>query len=77
MRRNFGEHLANPNSRGRVLTLAAVARELDIPVATVYRMVRQGQLQAVKFGSKGFWRVERIALDEYVAARGDAAVSAE
>lgn len=62
--------MANPNSRGRFPTLAAVARELDIPVASAYRMVRQCQLQAVNFGSKGFWRVERIVLDQYLADRG-------
>lgn len=66
MRRNFGERLANPNSQGPVLTVAAVARELDVPTATAYRWVREGKIVGVKLGTKGFWRVERTELDSYL-----------
>jgi excisionase family DNA binding protein len=38
-----------------------VARLLDLSRRTIYRMIRDGRLQAVKWGS-GPWRISREAL---------------
>jgi excisionase family DNA binding protein len=53
----------------RFLTLDEVAEELAVTKAQIYAMVRSGELAAVKIGTKGHWRVERVKLEEYMAAR--------
>lgn len=51
----------------RFLKLPEVAEILDVTESQVYAMVRSGDLAAVKLGAKGHWRVERDALEAYIA----------
>ncbi|MDQ4051704.1 MAG: helix-turn-helix domain-containing protein [Actinomycetota bacterium] len=50
----------------RFLTLADVAEVLNTSVAQVYAMVRRGELEAIKIGGRGQWRVEASKLEEYI-----------
>ena len=61
----WGERRENPNSTGRFLGIRAVARELGVRPDDVYRLIRRGELPAVKLGGKGCWRIERSALDAH------------
>ena len=51
----------------RFLTLADVAEILNISASQVYALVRNDELQAVKIGGRGQWRVEVDKLEEYIA----------
>jgi excisionase family DNA binding protein len=48
------------------LTLHEVAERLHISQSTLYRLVRSGQLPAIKLAAQ--WRVSEEALAEYVAS---------
>ena len=51
----------------RFLQLADVAEILDISASQTYALVRSGELPAIKIGGRGQWRVERQALEDYIA----------
>ncbi len=51
----------------RFLTLADVAEVLNTSSAQVYALVRRGDLEAIKIGGRGQWRVESSKLEEYIA----------
>ena len=51
----------------RFLTLADVAEVLNTSSAQVYAMVRRGDLEAIKIGGRGQWRVESSKLEDYIA----------
>lgn len=48
------------------LTLADVADILKTSVAQVYAMVRRGELQGMKIGGRGQWRVAETELEDYI-----------
>ncbi|MGI8870665.1 MAG: helix-turn-helix domain-containing protein [Mycobacteriales bacterium] len=50
----------------RFLTLADVAEVLNVSDKQVYALVRNGDLEAIKLGGKGMWRVEAPKLEEYI-----------
>lgn len=50
----------------RFLLLADVAEILNISSAQVYALVRRGDLDAVKIGGRGAWRVETTELEAYI-----------
>lgn len=50
----------------RFLQLSDVAEVLNISSAQVYALVRRGDLQAIKIGGRGQWRVEASALEDYI-----------
>ena len=50
----------------RFLTLADVAEILATSSAQVYALVRRGELEAIKIGGRGQWRVEAAKLEEYI-----------
>jgi len=50
----------------RFLTLADVAEVLNTSSAQVYALVRRGELQAIKIGGRGQWRVEASKLEEFI-----------
>jgi excisionase family DNA binding protein len=58
--------VASP-SGPRFLQLADVAEVLNISSSQVYALVRKGDLEAVKIGGRGQWRVEASKLEEYIA----------
>jgi excisionase family DNA binding protein len=51
----------------RFLTLADVAEVLNISTSQVYALVRNRELEAIKIGGRGQWRVERDRLEDYIA----------
>ncbi len=51
----------------RFLTLDDVAEVLNISTSQAYALVRNQELQAIKIGGRGQWRVERDRLEEYIA----------
>jgi excisionase family DNA binding protein len=53
----------------RFLTLDDVAEELVTSRAQVYVLVRSGELEAIKIGGRGRWRVERVKLEEWISER--------
>lgn len=56
---------------GRFLTLADVAEVLNISASQTYALVRNGDLEAIKVGGRGQWRVEREKLESYIARMYD------
>jgi excisionase family DNA binding protein len=58
----------SPNSLGRFLTLSDTAEILNISASQAYALVRSGELPAIKIGSHGHWRVERVILESYIEA---------
>lgn len=50
----------------RFLTLADVAEVLNISDSQTYALVRNGDLDAIKIGGRGQWRVEREKLEAYI-----------
>jgi excisionase family DNA binding protein len=55
----------------RFLTLADVAEVLNISSSQTYALVRSGDLEAIKIGGRGQWRVEREKLEGYIARMYD------
>ena len=51
----------------RFLQLADVAEVLNISSSQVYALVRNGDLDAIKIGGRGQWRVEASKLEDYIA----------
>jgi excisionase family DNA binding protein len=50
----------------RFLRLSDVAEVLNISSSQVYSLVRRGDLDAIKIGGRGQWRVEASALEDYI-----------
>ena len=55
----------------RFLTLADVADVLNISASQTYALVRSGELEAIKVGGRGQWRVEREKLEKYISRMYD------
>ncbi|MDQ6936183.1 MAG: helix-turn-helix domain-containing protein [Actinomycetota bacterium] len=55
----------------RFLTLADVADVLNISASQTYALVRSGELEAIKIGGRGQWRVERQRLEDYITRMYD------
>jgi len=51
----------------RFLTLDDVARVLSTSRAQIYALVRRRDLEALKLGGRGQWRVERDRLEAFIA----------
>lgn len=60
-----------PMHSDRFLTLADVAEILNISGSQTYALVRNKQLEAIKIGGRGQWRVERTKLEEFIARMYD------
>jgi excisionase family DNA binding protein len=55
----------------RFLTLTDVAEVLNISMSQTYALVRNGELEAIKIGGRGQYRVEREKLESYIARMYD------
>lgn len=51
----------------RFLTLDDVADVLNISNSQAYALVRNKELEAIKIGGRGQWRVERDKLEDYIS----------
>lgn len=54
---------------GRFLTIADTAEVLNVSVSHAYSLVRSGELPAIRFGSRGQWRIEKDVLESYIEAK--------
>lgn len=54
----------NPVPRERLLTVAEVAEHMRVSSMTVYRLIKAGQLKAVRVGKN--YRIRTSDLDEYL-----------
>lgn len=55
----------------RFLTLADVAEILNISGSQTYALVRNKEIEAIKIGGRGQWRVEKAKLEEYICRMYD------
>ena len=55
-----------PLFRAKVLTLCEAALLADRPVDELKRAIREGRLRATR---RGWWRIERRDLDDYLRSR--------
>lgn len=55
----------------RFLTPADVAEVLNISMSQTMALLRTGELQGIKIGGRGQWRVEREKLESYIARMYD------
>ena len=62
----------NANSTGRFLSVGQAATELGMTPARCRRMIRTGQIAAIRIGSLGVWRIERTTISTVTNAGGDA-----
>ena len=53
----------------RFLRLEDVAEELKVKLPQVRALVKSGELPAIQIGGRGMWRVERVALENYIEER--------
>lgn len=51
---------------GRFLTIADAAEILAVDVAAVDELIRSGELPAIRVGSAGPWRIERVQLEVWI-----------
>lgn len=51
---------------GRFLTVADAAELLAVDVQTVDDLIRSGELPAIRVGSSGPWRIERVQLEVWI-----------
>jgi excisionase family DNA binding protein len=58
--------MAATPSGARFLQLSDVAEILNISSSQVYALVRGGDIEAVKIGGRGQWRVEATQLEAYI-----------
>ncbi|WP_422390214.1 helix-turn-helix domain-containing protein [Arthrobacter sp. N1] len=52
----------------RFLTLRQVADELNTGEPVIRGLIRSGELPAIQVGGRGQWRIERVKLEEFIAA---------
>ena len=57
--------MASARVRSRFLTVSEVADLLRVSTMTVYRLIKAGELSAVRIGKS--YRVEESAIDAYLA----------
>ena len=50
----------------KFFTLPDVAEQLNISMSQTRALVRSGDLEAIKIGGKGQWRIEEAKLEEYI-----------
>jgi excisionase family DNA binding protein len=61
-----GAHDGERTLRGRLLTVAEVADVLRVSTMTVYRLIKSGDLAAIRVGKS--YRITEPTLQEYLAS---------
>jgi len=59
----------SPDSIGRFLTIGDASEILNISSDEVLDLVRSTELPAIRVGSPRRWRIERTALEDFIAAK--------
>lgn len=59
----------SPDSIGRFLTIGDASEILNISSDEVLDLVRSTELPAIRVGSPRRWRIERAALEDFIAAK--------
>lgn len=55
-----------PSGGPRFLKLTDVAEVLNVTTRQVYALVRSGDLRGIQVGGRNQWRVEDVALEDYI-----------
>ena len=55
-----------PTDQPRFLKLTDVAEVLNVTTRQVYALVRSGDLRGIQVGGRNQWRVEDVALEDYI-----------
>ena len=64
-------HMAQPPAEPRFLTVAEVASHMRVSTMTVYRLIKAGDMAAVRVGKS--YRVREDDVDRYLSSRYNAA----
>ncbi|MCB1014126.1 MAG: helix-turn-helix domain-containing protein [Acidimicrobiales bacterium] len=59
--------MAQSNARSRLLTVAEVASLMRVSTMTVYRLIKAGDLAAIRVGKS--YRIKEDDVDAFIAAR--------
>lgn len=59
----------SPDSIGRFLTVSDASEVLNISADEVLDLVRSSELPAIRVGSPRRWRIERTALEDFIAGK--------
>ena len=59
--------MAQPPARSRFLTVAEVADQMRVSTMTVYRLIKAGEIGAVRVGKS--YRISEDDMDRYLASR--------
>ncbi|HMQ28442.1 MAG TPA: helix-turn-helix domain-containing protein [Acidimicrobiales bacterium] len=59
--------LSQSNARSRLLTVAEVASLMRVSTMTVYRLIKAGDLAAIRVGKS--YRIKEDDVDAFIAAR--------
>ncbi len=59
--------MAQSNARSRLLTVAEVASLMRVSTMTVYRLIKAGDLAAIRVGKS--YRIKEDDVDGFIAAR--------
>jgi excisionase family DNA binding protein len=59
----------SPDSIGRFLTVVDASEVLNISSDEVLELVRSAELPAIRVGTPRRWRIERIALEDFIAGK--------
>lgn len=66
MRSSMIDALENPHVTPEVLTTAQVAQVMRVHPETIRRLIRTGQLKAIKWHQQGTYRVLRSELNRFL-----------
>lgn len=61
------DHHVTENQRPRYLTVAEVAQDMRVSTMTVYRLIKSGELAAVRVGKS--YRIRATDLDQFLDSR--------
>lgn len=61
--------VVSPDSIGRFLTIDDASEVLNISSAEILDLVRTSELPAIRVGSPRRWRIERSALEDFIAGK--------
>ena len=66
---SWGRFLRQPRSNRQLLTVAEVAGYLTLSKRTVYRLIDEGELQAIKVTEGGHYRVPLSSVAQFLTRR--------
>ena len=68
--------MQDSQTTAKMLTVRQVADRLGVSTVTLSRMLKRGEIRAVRINDRGHFRVHETALAEFIAARESATAAA-